>query len=44
MVKKKNMNWIQAKKKYPKLNPTGDADKDSLMNMFDKRVFNEKIK
>jgi hypothetical protein len=41
-IPKKEMNWIQAKSKYPHLNPYGDADKDRLMNMFDCKPFNKK--
>jgi len=38
-ISKKNMNWFQAKQKFPKLNPFGDADKDKVINMFDCRPF-----
>lgn len=38
---KKGMNWLQAKTKYPKLSPFGDADKDGLMNMYDCKPFNK---
>jgi len=39
---KKQMNWTQAKKKYPKLDPMKDFDMDGIMNMFDCRPFNKK--
>ena len=39
---KKNMNWYQAKTKYPKLNPFKDADKDGVINMLDCKPFNKK--
>jgi len=41
-VNKKNMNWFQAKQKFPKLNPFGDADKDKVINMFDCKPFDPK--
>jgi hypothetical protein len=40
-VKKKNMNWFQAKTKFPKLNPFGDADRDRVINMLDCKPFNK---
>ncbi len=41
-IKKKNLTWAQAQKKYPRLNPFGDADKDGLINMFDCKPFDKK--
>lgn len=41
-VSKNNMNWGQAKAKYPKLNPLGDADKDGVQNWLDCKPFNKK--
>lgn len=38
------MNWVQAKTKYPKLSPFGDADHDGLINMYDCKPFNKKKK
>jgi len=41
-IVKKDLNWAQAKRVYPKLNPFGDADKDKVINKFDCRPFNKK--
>jgi hypothetical protein len=41
-VKKKNMNWKQAKSKYPRLNPFADADKDGVANIFDCKPFDKR--
>ena len=41
-IPKKNMNWFQAKTKFPKLNPFGDADHDGVINMLDCKPFNKK--
>ena len=41
-VKKKDLNWFQAKSKYPKLRLFGDADKDGVLNMFDCKPFDPK--
>lgn len=38
----KNLNWNQAKRKYPKLNPFGDADGDKTLNFADCKPFNKK--
>ena len=38
---KKEMNWFQAKSKFPKLNPFKDADRDGVMNMYDCKPFNK---
>jgi hypothetical protein len=40
-IPKKQMNWFQAKSKYPKLNPFGDADRDGVINMNDCKPFNK---
>ena len=40
--KKKDMNWTQAKRRYPKLNPYGDADRDGLKNWLDCKPFDKK--
>lgn len=42
-VPRKQMNWVQAKTKYPKLNPYGDIDKDGVMNMFDCKPFDKML-
>jgi len=42
VTKKKDLTWKQAKKRYPKLNPFGDADKDGVKNKFDCRPFNRR--
>jgi hypothetical protein len=39
---KKNMNWVQAKRAFPKLAPFGDVDKDGIYNMFDCKPFDRK--
>ena len=39
---KKEMNWAQAKKAFPKLSPFKDADKDGIYNMFDCKPFDRK--
>ena len=39
---KKEMNWAQAKRAFPKLRPFSDADKDGIYNMFDCKPFNKK--
>jgi len=39
-IPKKNMNWTQAKRKFPRLNPYGDADRDGRINIRDCRPFN----
>lgn len=41
-IPKKNLTWLQARRRYPKLNPFGDADKDGVMNIFDCKPFNRK--
>jgi len=43
-IKNKDMNWVQAKSKYPKMKPFGDKDKDGLMNMYDCKPLNKKKK
>lgn len=42
LVKKKNMSWSQAKARYPKLSPFGDADKDGVKNWLDCKPFDRK--
>jgi hypothetical protein len=39
-ISKKQMNWEQARAKYH-LSPSGDADKDGVINMFDCRPYNK---
>lgn len=39
---KKDMNWAQAKWKYPRLRPNSDKDRDGVKNQFDCRPFNKK--
>ena len=41
-MEKKNMNWDQAKARFPKLNPFGDADKDGVKNWLDCKPFDIK--
>lgn len=41
-IPKKNLNWWQAKKRYPNLKPFGDADKDGVINILDCKPFNKK--
>ena len=41
-IPKRNMTWSQAKRKYPKLSPLGDADRDGVKNKFDCRPFDRK--
>jgi hypothetical protein len=36
---KKNMNWKQAKARFPSLSPFGDADRDGVKNRFDCHPF-----
>jgi hypothetical protein len=40
-VPRRQMNWFQAKSKFPKLNPFGDADRDGVINMLDCKPFNK---
>ncbi len=37
-----NLNWKQAKSRFPGLNPYGDIDKDGLMNYRDCKPFDIK--
>lgn len=39
---RKEMNWAQAKRAFPKLSPFGDVDKDGIYNMFDCKPFDRK--
>lgn len=41
-IKKKNMTWSQAKRKYPYLSPVGDYDKDGVINIYDCKPFDPK--
>jgi hypothetical protein len=41
-IKKKDLNWEQAKKRYPNMQPFGDADRDGVINMFDCKPFDPK--
>ena len=37
-----NLNWTQAKKRFPLLNPFGDADMDGVKNKFDCKPFDRR--
>ncbi len=37
-----NLNWEQAKRRFPLLNPYGDIDHDNVKNMLDCKPFNIK--
>jgi len=37
--RKLNMDWTQAKKKYPKLSPYADSDRDGTVNKYDCKPF-----
>lgn len=39
--KKSDMTYDEAKRKFPKMNPFGDADKDGIENWMDCRPFNK---
>ena len=39
---KKSLSWNQAKAKFPKMSPFGDADKDGVKNWLDCRPFDKK--
>ena len=41
-IKKKNMDWSQAKAHFPRLKPLGDIDKDGVKNKFDCKPFDRK--
>ena len=38
----KNLSWSQAKARFPRLNPYGDADKDGVKNFRDCKPFDIK--
>jgi len=38
---KLGMNWTQAKRKFPKMSPMGDADKDGIQNWLDCSPFDK---
>ncbi len=38
----KNLSWSQAKARFPRLNPFGDADKDRVRNFRDCKPFDIK--
>jgi len=40
--KLKNLNWAQAKVRFPNMKPLGDADNDGVKNKFDCKPFNKK--
>ena len=42
-ISKKNLSWPQAQRRFPKLDPYKDTDKDGVINLLDKRPFNKKI-
>lgn len=39
---KKDMNWNQAKKRYPNLKPLGDVDRDGVKNWLDCKPLDRK--
>ena len=39
---KLGMSWPQAKKRFPKMNPLGDRDRDGVQNFLDCRPFDKK--
>ena len=41
LKKIKNLNWPQAKARFPNLLPSGDADGDGLKNKFDCKPFDK---
>jgi hypothetical protein len=41
-IPKREMNWQQAHKKYPKMSSLGDFDHDGVLNMFDCKPFNSR--
>ena len=40
-VPNKDLTWPQASRRFPRLNPLGDADRDGVKNMFDCRPFDK---
>ena len=42
VVSKRDMDWGQAKVRYPKLSPFGDADRDGVKNWLDCKPFDRK--
>jgi len=41
-IKKKDLSWPQAKRRFPKLKPMVDTDRDGVKNMFDCKPFDRK--
>jgi len=41
-IRKKDLTWPQAKRRFPRLKPMADTDRDGVKNMFDCRPFNKR--
>ena len=41
-IPKRKLNWPQAQRRNPSMNPYGDADRDGVNNMLDCRPFNKR--
>ena len=41
-IRMNNLNWPQAKARFPHLKPSGDVDKDGVKNKFDCKPFDRK--
>ena len=41
-IRMKNLDWPQAKVRFPLLNPMKDADKDGVINLLDCKPFDRK--
>ena len=41
-IRMKNLNWPQAKARFPLMKPYGDVDKDGVKNKFDCKPFNKR--